>query len=51
MAKKLEMDGIRSLKEAASQMARATEDWTTWKRLFEQYETCQKEMRALSAEC
>lgn len=39
MAKKLEMDGIRSLMEAASQMARATKDWTTWKRLFEQYES------------
>jgi hypothetical protein len=50
MAKKLEMDGIRSLMEAATQMAKATNDWTTWKRLFEQYETCQKEMRALSAE-
>jgi hypothetical protein len=50
MAKKMEMDGIRSLMEVTSQMAKATNDWEAWHRLFKQYETCQEEMRALNAE-
>lgn len=48
MAKKMELDGIASLMEAASQMARATNDWSTWQRLFQQYETCQQEMREMN---
>lgn len=50
LAKKMEMDGIRSLMEAASQMARATDNWDIWQRLFQQHETCQQEMRTLNAE-
>ena len=50
MAKKVELDGIKSLLEAASQMARVTNDWATWKRLFEQYEKAQEELRQVNVE-
>jgi hypothetical protein len=48
MAKKIELDGIASLMEAASQMARVTNNWSTWQRLFAQHEACQQEMREMN---
>jgi hypothetical protein len=50
MAKKIELDSIRSLMDAAGQMAKATNNWDVWQRLFQQYETCQNEMRAINEE-